>query len=105
MNGDGFTYYFTPVLVAVPSTNKKTDEEMKSSDGEWVFDLDVYLKPTEKPDKPDVDEPPDKPRIPNIYIPNTSDNFVALPYMIGGVVSVIVFVICAVLLRRTRDEE
>ena len=42
-------YFFKPVLVAVPSTNEKTDEEMKTSDGPWKFELDVYLKPEEAP--------------------------------------------------------
>jgi len=51
MEAGEYIYYFTPVLVAVPSTNVKTDESMKTSDADWKFNLDVYLKPTEKPFK------------------------------------------------------
>ena len=61
--------------------------------------------PEVKPDKPDEVKPREEHRKRIIYVPNTSDNFVALPYMICGVVSVILFVICAVLLRRTKDEK
>ena len=53
MKTDEYIYYFTPVLLAIPSTNVETNTpEMQSSDGEWKFDnLKVYLKPTEKPFK------------------------------------------------------
>lgn len=44
----GNKYYFRPVVVAVPSTNTDTSQEMSTDSGDWVFDLDVYLKPEVK---------------------------------------------------------
>ena len=41
----GNKYYFRPVVVAVPSTNTDTSQKMSTDSGDWVFDLDVYLKP------------------------------------------------------------
>ena len=39
-------YYFRPVLVSVPSTNIDTTTDMNTADGTWVFDVNVYLKPS-----------------------------------------------------------
>lgn len=49
LNTDTDVYSFYPQLVVLPSTNKDTREDMKTSDGEWVEDLDVYLKPSSEP--------------------------------------------------------
>lgn len=39
-----YVYTFTPQLVSLPSTNENTREEMKTSDGTWIYDLTVTLK-------------------------------------------------------------
>ena len=50
MNTEDYKYTFAPALFVLPSTNADTStEEMKTSDGEWIYDLTVYLKPTQEP--------------------------------------------------------
>ena len=48
-NTDTNSYSFRPILVAVPSTNQDTSQDMTTDQTPWVFDLNVYLKPSEKP--------------------------------------------------------
>ena len=58
MNTEMHTYNFRPVLIVVPSKSadanqkKSTDPEMHiatSDAGKWVYNVNVYLKPSEKP--------------------------------------------------------
>ena len=61
--------------------------------------------PETEPGKPDVIKPSSGRGRRIIYVPNTSDPFKALPYMICGLLSLILFALSAYLLWRTREEK
>lgn len=69
-----------------------------------IFKFAVEI-PETKPDEPDVIHPSQGHRKRIIYIPNTADPFKAFPYVISGLVSLILFILTAYTLWRTREEK
>lgn len=75
-------------------------------DTEAALQVDFAVEvPETEPGKPDVIKPKEGHGKRIIYIPNTADNFRALPYMISGLISLVLFVLSAYLLYRTKDEK
>lgn len=69
-----------------------------------IFKFAVEI-PETKPGEPDEIRPSQGHRRRIIYVPNTSDPFKALPYAISGFISLILFIVTAYTLWRTRDEK
>lgn len=69
-----------------------------------IFKFAVEI-PETKPGEPDEIRPSQGHRRRIIYVPNTSDPFKALPYAISGCISLVLFIVTAYTLWRTRDEK
>ena len=75
-------------------------------DTEAVLNVQFMVEiPETKPGEPDEIVPSVGHRKRIIYIPNTEDPFKALPYVISGLISLILFALTAYTLWRTRDEK
>ena len=75
-------------------------------DTQAALQIDFAVEvPETEPGTPDVIKPGQGSRRRIIYVPNTADPFQALPYMIAGLLSLILFAISAYLLWRTREEK
>jgi hypothetical protein len=77
-------------------------------DTEARLEIDFAVElPEVEPDKPNSVTPTqgtgNRKRI--IYVPNTADPYKALPYLITGILSLILFACSAYLLWRTREEK